>query len=128
MKFAVNLFVTLLLLVQSFNLYFDFGNELGEIISDYQLHKTKYGDDFATFWSKHFGKLKEQHQAQHEKEHPHKQQNKGVNIHLDLGFVNIRFFDKEFELAMKYSPNFYYLEKTLIPSINKILQPPRLIA
>ncbi len=127
MKFAINISIAALILFQSLNLYVDFGYELGEIIADYQLHKTKYGDDFANFWSKHFGKLKEQHKEQHKKdhqEHKHKD-HKGVNFHLDLGFVDIRFIDDKLEFPSENSQNFYYLEKTLIPSVNKILQPPR---
>ena len=128
MKLLITSFLSLLIVLQSVSVFINIGNELKEVVTDYQLHKTKYGDDFATFWSKHFGKLKEQHKEQHKKdhrEHQHKHDNKGINIHQDLGFVDIRFIDDKLEFPAENSQNFYYLEKTLIPSVNKILQPPR---
>ncbi len=128
MKIFISFILSFVIFFHSIFAYSFYSEELTEIFADYKVHKTKYGDDFATFWSKHFGKLKEQHKEQHKKdhqEHQHKHDNKGINIHQDLGFVDICFIDEKLEFPAENSQNFYYLEKTLIPSVNKILQPPR---
>ena len=128
MKLLITSFLSLLIVLQSVSVFINIGNELKEVVTDYQLHKSKYGDDFATFWSKHFGELKEQHKAQHKKEH---QPSHDQNIHIShIEFALLRSFipykiKGNFEVK---NNNFYYRSIFSEHKKTKILQPPRLIA
>lgn len=60
--------VSLLILVQSFNIHFSDIVELDELIEHAQFHAEEYGDNFLVFISKHYGELKAEHSKRHQEE------------------------------------------------------------
>ena len=60
--------VSLLILVQSFNIHFNDIIELDQLFEHAQFHSTEYGDNFFVFISKHYGELKAEHNKQHQEE------------------------------------------------------------
>lgn len=64
----ISIAVSLLLLVQSFNVHIDDIVELDELIEHAQFHAAEYGDNFLVFISKHYGDLKAEHNEKHQEE------------------------------------------------------------
>ncbi len=60
--------VSLLILVQSFNVHASDLIELDELIEHAQFHSEEYGDNFFVFISKHYGELKAEHNQEHQEE------------------------------------------------------------
>lgn len=122
-------YLSLLFLFQSTFTNIDVAFEINELVEDYQFHKVKYGDDLTTFFSKHFGSLKESHQEQHRQEHKeHKHPANDFNNHAQVDYA---FYDNNFipqttiEIIQKKS-NFYYKDKFSTFEKQKVFQPPRL--
>jgi hypothetical protein len=104
--------------------------ELNEVMEDYQLHKTKYGDNLTTFISKHFGDLKDAHKKQHQKDHAqhkHPVKDQLVNTsNIDFTFNNCYFVIKtEIELNTKPA-GFWYINLFSTFEKQKIFHPPQL--
>ena len=69
MKMSV-VFLSLIILVQSFNIGFSDILKLNELFEHAQFHSEKYGDNFFTFLSKHYGDKKKEHEQDHKEELP----------------------------------------------------------
>ena len=129
MKSYLNILFALVILFQGMFLYVDISCETMELLEDYQIHKTKYGDDFETFLSKHFGKLRQKHQNQHKKEHQEHQHHNTNEVHIQLEFVCFNDIEivPQKEIIFSKKNNFHY--KDLFSSFEKqkIFQPPRFV-
>ena len=130
MKEFVVTYLAALILFQGIFANTDILFEASELIEDYQLHKVKYGDDFSTFISKHFGDLKESHQKQHQKEnekHNHPiQNNTGNSYQIDYTIsASFVIMKNEIEINSTTS-NFHYADLFSKFEKQKIFQPPRL--
>ena len=127
-KIAVTYLASLILFQGMFS-YVNIIFEIGEVLEDYQLHKVKYGDDLATFMSKHFGGLKEEHKEQHKKEHKeHKHP-----IQSDINNLQEVYICNKIELVLNVNfknittvNNFNYKDLFSTFEKQKIFQPPRL--
>jgi len=104
--------------------------EISEVIEDYKLHQTKYGDNLATFISKHFGDLKDSHKEQHKKDHEHHnhpcQSELANNVQ---GVYVLQQYDLSLESIVKIiseKDNFYYKKSSSNFEKQKIFQPPRI--
>ena len=53
------------ILVQSFNIHLGDILKFDMLLDHAKMHKSKYGDNFFVFLSKHYGELKESHKKQH---------------------------------------------------------------
>ena len=65
---ATSIVVSVLILVQSFNIHFSDIIELDELIEHAQFHAEEYGDNILVFLSKHYGELKTEHSQKHQEE------------------------------------------------------------
>lgn len=104
--------------------------EIDEILQDYQLHKTKYGDGLTAFLSKHFGDLKEAHKKQHQKDHKqhkHPVKDQLVNTtHIDFTFSHCYVVIKN-EIEVCDEPSgFWYINLFSTFEKQKIFHPPQL--
>ena len=126
MKNLIVIYLAINILFQGFFSYANIFFQLDELIEDYQLHQVKYDDDFATFISKHFGDLKEQHQEQHKKEHQeHKHHDMEIQVHFDYLCSNSYFeILPKSEISTKQT-NFYYKDLFCLYEKQKIFQPPK---
>ena len=78
------------ILVQSFNIHLGDILKLDLLLEHAKLHKTKYGDNFYVFLSKHYGELKEAHKKQHqeeEKNHSHLPINHDCSSQVQSSFL-----------------------------------------
>jgi len=128
MKSIINIILAVFILFQGMFSYVDIIFQIDELLEDYQIHQVKYGDDFTTFISKHFGDLRLEHQKQHQKEHQnHKHHNSTeINMHFDyICFKDFVEIPLKSEILSKEN-NFSF--KNLFSSFEKekIFQPPRL--
>lgn len=119
-----------LVFIQSIGMSFDDILQFDELIEHAQFHKKQYGDDFFTFFSKHYGNLK----ADHSKKHKEEQKD-----HEDLPFQYQGQICSFTTLIVLYSEieshftgfskdpeaNFYY--QSSLSSLHKkaLLQPPK---
>jgi len=103
--------------------------EINELMEDFQLHKVKYDDDLTTFFSKHFGDLKESHKQQHQEEHKqhnHPANDLNSNIQVDFALHYCYFTLKNTVEIDEKSPRFSYSDLFSTFEKPKIFQPPRL--
>lgn len=66
MRFLVSISLSALLLLQSVNFGVGDFMRFDDLIEHAQLHSNLYGDSFLDFINKHYGELKEDHNASHE--------------------------------------------------------------
>jgi len=130
MKKIIITYLASLILFQGAFMNTDIVFEINEILLDYQLHKTKYGDNTYTFLSKHFGDLKESHKEEHQKEHEehkHPIQDQLVNTpQVDYTFHKFQFIPKNETEQTSKSTNFHYKDIFSSFEKQKIFQPPRI--
>lgn len=128
-KFIVTYLATIILF-QGIFVNTDVLFEINELLEDYQLHKTKYGDNTYTFLSKHFGDLKESHKKQHQEEHEqhkHPSQDKLANVsQFDYTFNRCNFTIKNVVEINADTSNFHYSDLFSTFEKQKIFQPPKL--
>lgn len=118
------------ILIQSFNISFSDILQLNELMEHAQFHKEKYGDDFLTFLSKHYGEDKTEHEKEHQEELPEHEELPFSQQHIHsidcssfvLGTIDFTLEKVDFKEAK--TANFHYLD--IYSSIYKdgILQPP----
>jgi len=129
MKIITVTYLTFLILFQGVFIKTDILFEINELVEDYQLHKAKYGDNLTTFFSKHFGDLKEAHKEQHQqdhKKHKHPANDFNNNIQVDYAFYNLKTaLQKNIEIINNQS-NSFYLNGFSTFEKPTIFQPPRL--
>lgn len=119
------------ILVQSFNIHLGDILKLNMLLEHAELHKSKYGDNFFVFLSKHYGDLKESHKKQHkeeEKSHSHLPINHDCSSQIQSSFIlNLIALHITIPLAKESSPNFYYQDKFSTFEKQKIFQPPKIL-
>ncbi|CAM1333179.1 hypothetical protein [Tenacibaculum aestuariivivum] len=131
MNKLLSIVLSLIIVFQSFGISFHDFSKIGEFIEHAQFHNKEYGDNVFTFISKHYGKLKINHNQEHQEQQEDHQKlpfnNNCTHLFLltaiiDSSITNV--FKRVCFLSLN-KPNFFY--KTPISSVFKvkILQPPR---
>ncbi len=126
----VSIAISLLILVQSFNIHFDDIVELDELIEHASFHSQEYGDNFFVFISKHYGELKAEHSQKHQEEQKdHEQlpfQNQCQNALLSAFVLNnIAEYAVAPEIMAYRSSNYYYQASYHSLAQEGLFQPPR---
>ncbi|MEP3208215.1 MAG: hypothetical protein ABJN95_03450 [Maribacter sp.] len=122
--------VSLLILVQSFNIHFKDIVELDELFEHAQFHAEEYGDNFLVFISKHYGELKAEHSQNHQEEkEEHEQlpfQHQCQTALLSAFVLNqTPDYPLEIDLALGLDSNFFYQASYHSLTQEELLQPPR---
>lgn len=122
--------ISLLILVQSFNVHFDDIIELDELIEHAQFHSDEYGDDFLVFISKHYGELKAEHNQKHQEEQEeHEQlpfQHQCQTALLSAFLLNqTGDYPLEIKLVVNRDSNYFYQASYHSLSQEGLFQPPR---
>ncbi|MCK5638039.1 MAG: hypothetical protein KAH67_04965 [Flavobacteriaceae bacterium] len=124
-----SIFISGLILFQSFNIHLGDVLKLEELIDHVEFHEDKYGDDFFVFLSKHYGELKQSHKEQHEKEekdHTHPPINHDCSSQLQSSFVmNSNSFTMERLQIERTTTIFLYQDNFSTFEKQKIFQPPQ---
>lgn len=122
--------ISVLILIQSFNVHFDDLVELDELIEHAQFHAEEYGDNFFVFISKHYGELKAEHSKKHQEEkEEHEQlpfQHQFQTLTL-YAYVLNQAPDNPLgmDFAVDRNPNFFYQASYRSLAQEGLLQPPR---
>ena len=125
-----SILLSLLLLVQSFNLDMVDVAQLDDFLTHAQFHKEKYGDNLLVFISKHYGELKKQHDLEHSEEkqdHEELPFNHQTCSHFSTAFVIIGadILLLKTAPAADTSSNFFYQESNYPKQNSDIFQPPK---
>ncbi len=125
----LSIFVSGLILFQSFNIHINDIFCLGDLLEHAQFHKEKYGDNIFVFFSKHYGELKDNHSEKHQEEdHNRLPFNENYSFGLVTAFVlneiinSIEYTD---EVAYQNS-NFFYQDNYSSLTEFDIFQPPKI--
>ena len=130
MKSVVAIALSLLVFFQSASWGMNDLFLLGRLIEHAEYHSENYGDDFLTFFEKHYGVLKAEHQKKHKEEQQEHEELPFQHLscqHL-LTDVVITPFDldlKRAEVAIQKQHRFFY--QNLYSSLEKtsLFQPPK---
>lgn len=122
--------VSLLILVQSFNIHFSDIVELDELIEHAQFHAEEYGDNFLVFISKHYGELKAEHNKKHQEEHEEHEQlpfQHQCQTALHSAFVLNQEADYplEIHLVLDLDSNYFYQVSYYSLAQEGLFQPPQ---
>lgn len=122
--------VSLLILVQSFNVHIDDIVELDELIEHAQFHSAEYGDDFLVFISKHYGDLKAEHTEKHQEEQGQHEQlpfQHQCQTALHTAFVlnQTPAYPLEIDLVVSLDSNYFYQISYHSLAQEGLFQPPR---
>ncbi|MGB3149942.1 MAG: hypothetical protein WBB27_04710 [Maribacter sp.] len=123
--------VSLLILVQSFNIHFSDIVELDELIEHAQFHAEEYGDNFFVFISKHYGELKKEHNNKHKEEREeHEQlpfQHQSQTAALSAFVLNKTIiYPLEIAIFINQASHYFYLASYHSLAQEGLFQPPRL--
>ncbi len=124
----VSIALSLLLLLQSFQIHIDDVVEFDELIEHAQFHAKEYGDNFFVFISKHYGDMKAQHSEQHQEEHeqlPFQHQTQITSLSV---FVLNRaaIYTTSFIPVTSKVSNFFHQDSYHFLAQERLFQPPRL--
>jgi hypothetical protein len=125
-----SILLSLLLLVQSFNLDLVDVAQFDDFLTHAQFHKEKYGDSLLVFISKHYGELKEQHDLENSEEQQDHEElpfNHQTCSHFSTAFVmiGVDFLVLKTAPAADTSLNFFYQESNYLIQNSDIFQPPK---
>ena len=130
MKSVVAIALSFLVFIQSAGLGMNDLLLLGRLVDHAQYHSENYGDDFFTFFEKHYGVLKADHQKNHKEEQQEHEELpfQHLSCHHLLTDVVIMPFDfdlKRVEVAIQKQHRFFY--QNLYSSLEKtsLFQPPK---
>tara|TARA_R110000751_G_scaffold161355_3_gene267034 strand:- start:30078 stop:30476 length:399 start_codon:yes stop_codon:yes gene_type:complete len=103
---------------------------LGRFVEHAEYHSENYGDDFLTFFEKHYGSLKTEHQQNHNEEQQEHEELPFQHISCHHALTDVVLLPYEIprlkdEIPVRHSHTFYY--QNLYSSLEKvsIFQPPK---
>ena len=118
--------------MQATNIHIDDVMKLKELIEHAKMHSERYGDNLATFLSKHYGELEESHKQQHQQEK--KEQPQSPNSHDCTAQVQVDFIANPFDNSistynlvdiLKY--NIHYSDNVSSHEKLKVFHPSKLV-
>lgn len=103
---------------------------LSDLVEHAKLHSEEYGDDVFTFFEKHYGTLKKEHQKSHQGEKsPHEklpfQHNNFGHLLPGAVAIDYAFHLNKSPVSFVASPHSYYLDLYSFLESTSIFQPPR---
>ncbi len=124
------IFLASLMLVQSFGITLPDLVQMDELLEHARFHKEQYGDDFISFFAKHYGEQKEEHHEKHQEEQSEHDQLPFQNISQ---LYSLQTLDKPHFFSVPLPPvseletalNFHYLLTTYALHPTGVFQPPR---
>lgn len=130
MRILVAISLSLIVLFQSAGLCLSDFFLMKDLIAHIEFHSEEYGDDFSTFFEKHYGSLKDQHNAQEKSEQEEHEklpfQQASAHQLLIEGIVSdyTMKFGKESKICV-VKPHFFYENHYSYLDSTPILQPPQ---
>ena len=127
---ATSIVVSVLILVQSFNIQFSDLIELEELIEHAQFHAEEYGDNILVFLSKHYGELKTEHSQKHQEEKEDHEnlpfQHQCQTASLSVFVLNqMAKYPIEMNIVLDRNSDYFYQASYHSLAQERLLQPPR---
>jgi len=103
---------------------------LNDLVEHAKYHSEEYGDNFLTFFEKHYGSLKAEHQQnQQEENHDHDklpfQHNNCNHLLTEVVLMDYEFPLKKSEISYPQEHHFYYQDFYSFLNRSNIFQPPK---
>ncbi len=131
MKIIVAISLSFLVFIQSVGLGLADVFMLKDLVEHVQFHSEEYGDDFFTFFEKHYGDLKTEHQNTHNGEKsPHEklpfQHNNCNHLLAEVIMVGYQFPIEKSVGIYTANPHYYYQDLYSFLERASIFQPPKI--
>lgn len=97
-------FLSLFILIQSFNISFGDFLHFQDLINHYEYHQNTFGDDVYTFINKHYGELKSEHNREHQEEREDHEKLPFEHQHSCVHTINAFFSQNESQAIPKIVP------------------------
>lgn len=125
-----SIFISFLILFQGLNINLDEFTQIDELVEHAFYHAEEYGDDIFVFVSKHYGKLKEDHNRTNDEEQREHEQ-LPFNHQCSPNFATVFILEVVELPGVGIDPvgsktKFYYQEKNSSFEKTNIFQPPKL--
>lgn len=102
---------------------------LNDLVEHAHYHSEKYGDDFFTFFEKHYGALKTEHDNSTQEDSRHEnlpfQHNNCHHLIAEVIIVEYEFYLKKSQVSYDTNPHFYYQDLYSFLERTSIFQPPQ---
>ena len=130
MKSLFSISFSILILFQSFGVHTDDILQIDDLIQHANYHNEQYGDNVITFISKHYGKLKADHDKDHKEEKEEHEQLPFQHQSCSAAFTGIILNTtkeelKNFDFIEFKKHNFYYQSPSSSLHLEGLFQPPR---
>ena len=132
MRTIVVIFLSLLVLIQSAGIGVTDILLFGRLVNHAEYHSENYGDDLFTFFEKHYGDLRADHQKNHNEDEQEHQRLPFQHISHNHLLTEMILFSNEISITRPVIPihaptNFHY--QNLYSSLEKssIFQPPKFV-
>ena len=121
--------LSLFIFVQSLGFHLDDLLQINELVSHARFHNQQYGDNLFTFVSKHYGELKQQHEADHQEEKDEHEKLPFQHQCNNLLVLNLIFIPNNSDILFctigeKKETNYSYLARNSKGHSKKLFQPP----
>ncbi len=131
MKIIVAISLSFLVFFQSVGLGISDIFMLKDLVEHAQFHSQEYGDDFFTFFEKHYGDLKAEHQKIHQDEKSQHDKLPFQHNSCNHLLAEVIVLGYEFPLGKKVvsytaNPHFYYQDLYSYLERTSIFQPPKI--
>ena len=102
-----------------------------DLVEHAQYHSEEYGDDFLTFFEKHYGDLKSEHQTNHQEEQSQHeklpfQHNCCNHLVAEVIIMDYKFTLEKTLVTYQDDPHFYYKNLYFFAERASIFQPPKI--
>lgn len=104
---------------------------LNDLVEHAKYHSEEYGDDFLTFFQKHYGELKAEHQkSNNEEKSQHEklpfQHNNCIHLLAEVVVIDYEFPLEKSVVSYMVNPHFYYQDLYSFLERASIFQPPKI--
>ncbi len=103
---------------------------ISELVEHAQYHSEEFGDDLFTFFQKHYGELKAEHQKSHKEERSQHEklpfQHNNCNHLLEVVVIGYEFPLEKSMVSYTVNPHFYYQDLYSFLERASIFQPPQI--
>lgn len=130
MKTFVAISLSIIVFSQSVGIGISDVFKLSDLVEHVKYHAKEYGDDYSTFFEKHYGFLKTEHQqSKSHNDSPHEklpfQHNNCNHLLPEVVVVAYDFMIEKAGVATETKPDFYYQNPYSFLERVSIFQPPR---
>lgn len=131
MKILVAISLSFLVFFQSVGLSISDVFMFSELVEHSQYHSQEFGDDFFTFFQKHYGDLKAEHQKNHKEEKSQHEKLPFQHNHCNHLMAEVIVISYEFPLdktvvSYTVNPHFFYQDLYSFQERVSIFQPPKI--